>query len=43
MGVGVRPKFNRAGAKHLRARFQLDVHFQTDGGDVFHLSGFSSA
>ena len=38
--AGVRVRFrselNRRSTKHLRARVKLDVHFQTDGGEILH-------
>ena len=31
-----RAKFHRASAKHLRARLELDVNFEADGGEIIH-------
>ncbi len=36
MRVWLRPKLNRARAKHFRARFELHVHFEPDRRDVFY-------
>ena len=34
--IRLRPKLDRASAKHLRARLQLDVYFETDRDQIFH-------
>ena len=36
MCVWLGTKFNRRRAKHFRARLELNVHFQSDRGDVGH-------
>ena len=34
--IWLRSKLDWTGAKHLRARLELNVHFEPDRGDVFH-------